>query len=235
MPTKDAVDKVSRYRVVSRSLFRTKEGQVVKLVYATRTSRVFPLPLSAAQHIERGQVPTGLSDNLLGSLRRHEVLIPEEQDELAEVTHRFVSRAADLSRRHVILLPTSYCNMGCTYCGQSHERITLRGRHRDAVRTRVLAILNHPHARSVRLDWFGAEPLMALAPNPLWHMPYLDRLRTDGHEIIEPEWKTSYELSSRSIADAPVMPAAATICSLISARLSETSRLVPRPATPARS
>lgn len=163
MPTKDAVDKVSRYRVVSRSLFRTKEGQVVKLVYATRTSRVFPLPLSAAQHIERGQVPTGLSDNLLGSLRRHEVLIPEEQDELAEVTHRFVSRAADLSRRHVILLPTSYCNMGCTYCGQSHERITLRGRHRDAVRTRVLAILNHPHTRSVRLDWFGAEPLMAYA------------------------------------------------------------------------
>jgi len=53
--------------------------------------------------------------------------------------------------------------MGCTYCGQTHRRDPLRGQHRDVVRKRVLAVLEREQTRSVRLDWFGGEPLMAYA------------------------------------------------------------------------
>ncbi|WP_328827834.1 radical SAM/SPASM domain-containing protein [Streptomyces ureilyticus] len=159
----DAEDKVSEYRIVSKSCFRNRRGQPVKLIYATRTSEVFPVPLAIAQALDRGEAGSVLTEQERTSLRRREILVPADENELDAVTGRLQQGADDVGHRHLALLPTSYCNMGCTYCGQTHRRIPLRGQHRDAVRRRVLGVLNREDTRSARVDWFGGEPLMAYA------------------------------------------------------------------------
>lgn len=63
----------------------------------------------------------------------------------------------------MVLLPGSYCNMGCSYCGQEHRRGTLHGNHREAVRRRVINKISRDDTRGIHVRWFGAEPLMAYA------------------------------------------------------------------------
>jgi uncharacterized protein len=53
--------------------------------------------------------------------------------------------------------------MGCTYCGQEHVRGGLTADHRDRVRARVLRALRLPTTRRLKVDWFGAEPMMGYA------------------------------------------------------------------------
>ncbi|MFG2721431.1 radical SAM protein [Streptomyces sp. NPDC048416] len=60
-------------------------------------------------------------------------------------------------------MPTSYCNMGCEYCGQEHTKGAVRGRHRDAVADRVDRAMRSPGTRRILVNWFGAEPMMAYA------------------------------------------------------------------------
>jgi uncharacterized protein len=57
-------------------------------------------------------------------------------------------------------LPTTYCNMGCTYCGQEHTRGRLTANHREAVARRVLSGIAEPSTEEVRISWFGAEPMV---------------------------------------------------------------------------
>lgn len=155
-------EKVSRYKVIGPSRYTTASGQVVRLVYATRVSKVLPVPQQIAEDLQAGRVPQ-TSGAVRDQLRRYQLLVPAAEDELAMITERFAERSADLSRRHVVLFPTSYCNMGCLYCGQTHRKVSLRGNHRDAVRRRVTALLEDPVTRAIRLDWFGGEPLLAFA------------------------------------------------------------------------
>ncbi|MEV0733439.1 radical SAM protein [Polymorphospora sp. NPDC050346] len=155
-------EKVTRYKVISRKSYIAPGGDEVRLVYATRISKVLPVKRAVADDLEAGRVPA-IGDQQLEALRRYQLLVPADENELEAVNQRFNSNAADLGRRHVALLPTAYCNMGCTYCGQTHRRTSLRGNHREAVRRRVLAMLEHPQTRAMRLDWFGGEPLMGFA------------------------------------------------------------------------
>jgi uncharacterized protein len=156
------VEKVSRYKVISRNTYLASNGDAVRLVYATRVSKVLPVKQAVADDLEAGRVPA-LGEQQLDVLRRYQLLVPAAEDELEAVTQRFTNNADDPGRRHIALFPTAYCNMGCTYCGQTHRRTSLRGNHREAVRRRVLAMLKHPQTTSMRLDWFGGEPLMGFA------------------------------------------------------------------------
>lgn len=156
------MEKVTQYKVVSRNTYRSPTGDPVRLVYATRVSKVVPLAAATAADLDAGRVPQLPAERLDG-LRRYQLLVPADEEELITVTDRFTANAGDLGRRHIVLFPTAYCNMGCTYCGQTHRRQPLRGNHRDAVRRRTLAVLEHPRTHSVRLDWFGGEPLMGYA------------------------------------------------------------------------
>jgi len=154
---------VTQYKVLSSGSYQTADAGLVRLAYATRTSKVVPVSLEVAAALEAGRVPD-VPAATLELLRKYELIIDDSgSDELAAVNNRFEAAADDLGRRHITLFPTAYCNMGCAYCGQSHQRIPLRGDHRDAVRDRVLAVLEADQTREVRLDWFGGEPLMGYA------------------------------------------------------------------------
>lgn len=63
--------------------------------------------------------------------------------------------------RTFTFMPTSHCNMGCTYCGQIHTpgnvSAAVSSRFLDRVQSAFLA----PDVHHVHVAWFGGEPLLA--------------------------------------------------------------------------
>ncbi|SEL15049.1 radical SAM protein [Streptacidiphilus jiangxiensis] len=156
------MDKVSRYLVVSERTYAGTGGVRVRLLYGTRTARTLAVDPATADALLRRDaeaVPPPWRE----PLREHRILVPAEEDERGAVLDRNRRASADRSAVHIALLPTSYCNMGCTYCGQEHTRGGLGRDHRDRVRDRVLRAIEAPSTRSLRLDWFGAEPMVGYA------------------------------------------------------------------------
>ncbi|MER6115334.1 radical SAM protein [Streptomyces sp. NPDC001743] len=156
------MDQVSKYLVMSDHAYADAAGVRVRLAYSTRTASTMAVDLATARALETGE-PAALSPAWAGALRAAEVLVPAGEDELSAVLDRNRRASADRSAVHIALLPTSYCNMGCAYCGQQHTRGGLSHTHRSRVRDRVLRAVAAPETRRVRIDWFGAEPMMGYA------------------------------------------------------------------------
>lgn len=152
-------EKVSRYVVVSDRVYGDDVGIQVHIVYATRTAKLLFVIPQVAEALRKGDIGA-ISPGTLAEFRKAQVVVPDGRDELDEILDRNRAAAADPATVSFILLPTSYCNMGCAYCGQEHLRGGLSADHRDRVRARVLRALRLPESRRLAVDWFGAEPMM---------------------------------------------------------------------------
>lgn len=153
---------LSRYTVISEHSYAAPDGNQVRLVYGTRRSKVVPVQDWVVDALRRDDLGS-LTEASLRALRDLEIVVDAPDNELHEIAQRNSAATAETADLHVALLPTSYCNMGCTYCGQEHTAGRLDSSHRDRIRERVTAMMQAPGARSMRLDWFGGEPLAGLA------------------------------------------------------------------------
>ncbi|EST38806.1 hypothetical protein N566_05510 [Streptomycetaceae bacterium MP113-05] len=152
-------EQVSRYLVLSDHTYVEKSGVRVRLAYGTRTATLLAVDPDTARALESGD-PGAMTPGWRKVLRDAEVLVPRGETELSAVLDRNRAASRDRSAVQIALLPTSYCNMGCTYCGQQHTRGGLPSNHRDRIRDRVLRAISAPATRSMRIDWFGAEPMV---------------------------------------------------------------------------
>jgi uncharacterized protein len=152
--------KPSYYRVVSGTTFVDEDGQRCRVAYSTRSAKTLAIPVDVAAALEGGVVPCGTS-RLMERLVAAELLVPAGEDERATLTNRSRAAAASSAHRTVVLMPTAYCNMSCSYCGQEHHRDRGQARHRESIRRRVVSIIEDEGTRSARVRWFGGEPLLA--------------------------------------------------------------------------
>lgn len=155
-------ERVSRYLVVSDQVYEDEDGERLRIAYATRTATTLAIDTKNAEALQGGRLDE-LPDQVRAELREAEAIVPQDGDELTTVVDRQRAAAADPSTVRYLLLPTSYCNMGCSYCGQEHRRGVLPHKHRYAVRARVLAGIQRPTTKAVDITWFGAEPMVGLA------------------------------------------------------------------------
>ncbi|MFI6599558.1 radical SAM protein [Nonomuraea sp. NPDC050536] len=155
-------EKIGRYFVVSDNVYDDGSGLRVNIVYATRTAELMFVIPEVADALRAGELDP-VSPGTRAALREAQIVVPEGQDELDEILSRNRAAALDRSLVNFILLPTSYCNMGCAYCGQEHVRGGLTADHRDRVRARVLRAMRLPTTRRALVDWFGSEPMMGYA------------------------------------------------------------------------
>ncbi|MEV0390017.1 radical SAM protein [Nonomuraea sp. NPDC050643] len=155
-------EKIGHYFVTSDHIYADDSGVRVQLIYATRTAELLFVIPEVVAALRAGDVGA-ISPGTRAALRAAQILVPDGQDELAEILNRNRAAARDVSEVNFILLPTSFCNMGCSYCGQEHVRGGLTADHRDRVRARVLRALRLPTTRRALVDWFGSEPMMGYA------------------------------------------------------------------------
>lgn len=102
----------------------------------------------------------GMPRGALAELALNGFFVPEDADEEAQVdTLCREERHAAQDRLELILMPTERCNFRCVYCAQSFAK----GRMTQEVVDKVIALIRRraPSLRSLRIGWFGGEPLVA--------------------------------------------------------------------------
>jgi uncharacterized protein len=161
LPGRNQALKRSRYVLISDQTYRNEAGRVVKFVYATRRASLFSMDAALADRFERGDL-AGLGQERLRHLERLEAVVPEDQDELGAVLGALRAGSADPGARGFTIMPTSYCNMACDYCGQEHYKSAVSKARVEALAARVEATINAEATRHVGVTWFGGEPLLAL-------------------------------------------------------------------------
>jgi len=149
--------KLSRYVTISSRSYEDALGQRVKLVYNGKNGALLSIPEAQAVLLKEGWSPT---DNVVfNDLCEAGALVPDDEDELTTILERNSRAALDGSTRSFVLLPSSYCNMGCSYCGQTHKRGTLPPAWERLTTARIAAVLRDPATRAVHVGWFGGEPM----------------------------------------------------------------------------
>ena len=90
-------------------------------------------------------------------------LVPDGFDEYRSVNQLrkiFQSRSADEVINHYVILPTTFCNAHCFYCYESdYPRVHMS---EETGRKLIEFIDKHCQEKTVKLDWFGGEPLVGI-------------------------------------------------------------------------
>ncbi len=153
------MQKLSAYVITSPIFFEDADPRVV--VFATRTGSVFEVPLQVWQALQAGNLEK-LNTQMLADLAEAEVLVPEFQDELSTILKRNRESIRTNTHLNYVIQPTAHCQLGCGYCGQTHERKNLGPLQEEAIVRDVGARLETSEFAELNLCWFGAEPLSGI-------------------------------------------------------------------------
>ncbi|WP_405582855.1 radical SAM protein [Streptomyces sp. NBC_01190] len=151
----------SRYLLLGASPYRDAGGVEAWFGFVTRTASLVRFGRTAHDALRTGDL-SGLEPAELERLAGLGVLVDREENELAAVTGRLRAGSARRQTRAVTIMPTSYCNMACDYCGQEHRKAAHDARRMDRTARRVEAMIADPETSAVKVTWFGGEPLLAL-------------------------------------------------------------------------
>ena len=119
--------------------------------------------LSKEEAEQLSGLPAQPSETMQGLIENH-FLVPEDFDEFKSVNQlRKICQArqtSDVINRYIIL-PTTFCNARCFYCYESdypHVHMT-----EETASKLIEYIAEHRKDKTVRLSWFGGEPLVGIA------------------------------------------------------------------------
>ncbi|MEV4612773.1 radical SAM protein [Kitasatospora sp. NPDC049258] len=154
----------SRYLLIGDRAYREPGGGEVWFGYATRTATLIRLDRASAEALRSGDPAAlaGLGPEERARLAGLHALVDRGEDELAHVTDGLRQGSARGTTRSVTIMPTAYCNMACSYCGQEHVKAAHDRERSERTARRVEAMLADPSVEAVSVTWFGGEPLLAL-------------------------------------------------------------------------
>lgn len=151
----------SRYLLVSPRRYRDRQGQERRLAYATRTASLFAVDPPTADRLTTG-VLDGIAADDLADLAALRAVVDTDEDELATVLAGYRAGSTDGTVRSFCIMPTSYCNMACAYCGQEHVKAPVDRERLERTAARVATAFADPTVGRVNVVWFGGEPMLAL-------------------------------------------------------------------------
>lgn len=97
----------------------------------------------------------------LKNLLAHRIITSSSTDERKQVLSSINKSSHSISHRIFVLMPTSLCNMECSYCGQSTCPLRYHGNISENVDQRILTAIMNDNVTDVEVRWFGGEPMMA--------------------------------------------------------------------------
>jgi uncharacterized protein len=156
----------SRYLIIGATTYRHPSGRILRAAFHTGRARAYLLDTATAEALQNPAAVAALSEEDRSRLVSLDLLVPFGTDEAAHVIASGREAAAGGRERQFIIMPTAYCNMGCGYCGQTHDRSAGApgtARHREAICARVTEAARSGSYDSVKVRWFGGEPLMGFA------------------------------------------------------------------------
>ena len=153
--------KLSNYHVVTPPFVDEVDGYTKRVVFATRTGEVRVVDDASWKLAEREELDL-LPDDTRLDFGDIELLVPEDEDELATMVGRNSAAVEDDDCLYQVIQPTAYCPLGCGYCGQEHTNKWLSAEHQEQFVRYVRGKLEKKRFQKLSICWFGGEPLSAL-------------------------------------------------------------------------
>ena len=113
--------KLSSYVVVTDLIDANTSSDPWRIVYATRTGRTMKLKDRIYRHLVAGDFAR-ISESTLIELMSLEVIVRADEDEFEEVLRQNIAALENSKTLDVTIQPTANCQLGCTYCGQVHQK-----------------------------------------------------------------------------------------------------------------
>ncbi|QJB42428.1 SPASM domain-containing protein [Chitinophaga oryzae] len=152
---------------LSKYVYISKDPDLLPLhaiLYVTRTGIAIEvlnthLELLLAGNYE--QLPLTHLKNFI----RHEILVPEEEDELATILSFNKVRVKDRRTLSFTIQPSANCQLGCNYCGQSHSKHVMNENTADLMVNRIREAVEAKSGqiKTLSVTWYGGEPITGLS------------------------------------------------------------------------
>jgi uncharacterized protein len=149
----------SRYLILGDQTY-VKGADRVRMAYSARLAKLFPVDLDTAALLAGGDIGSIAAERLV-ELRAAKAVVDSGENELGEVLANYRLGSVDPTIRTLAIMPTSYCNMSCSYCGQEHFKAAVNRDKVERTVARVEAMFAQPATKEVVVAWFGGEPLLA--------------------------------------------------------------------------
>jgi len=131
------------------------------IIYNTRTGMQLKISNDLKSTINDGnlgEIPEEIFDKLI----KMKVIIPMDENELEEILDENKTFINNQEELYEVVMPSRSCQLGCYYCGQSHNKTEINDTLIGAISERVGSKLENGKYKSLKIGWFGGEPLMAL-------------------------------------------------------------------------
>lgn len=150
--------KLSRYLV--KASFLQSEIQKI-LVLSTRSGVLRAFDFLTWTYLEEKRWDL-LAKELLQELAADFFIVKENEDEFKTILHENMTHINTSGALYKVLQPTAYCPLGCDYCGQVHHPKLMRPEIQEAILLRTGQELSAHSYQSLRIGWFGGEPLSGI-------------------------------------------------------------------------
>lgn len=154
--------KLSRFLISSDPLTNPVTESQYRLLYSTRSNSVFIANESTWKQLYSGHIDR-LPEDFIRQLYDRKIITDEGENELDSILQENEDSVLNMEELYEVIQPTALCQMGCHYCGQTHSNRLLSQDDQEAVLKRIRNKLQAGSYRSLRIGWFGSEPLAGLA------------------------------------------------------------------------
>ena len=131
------------------------------MLFAARTATPYLIDQPLWEAIRRGSF-ADLPQGDFAELVRAEILVAGEENELRTILDDNDRAVAGDRCLYLVVQPSAWCQLGCAYCGQAHQRRQLGSEDQDRLVRRTREHLQGGRYDRLEVCWFGGEPLAGL-------------------------------------------------------------------------
>lgn len=152
--------KKSKYYVITNNI--TVNGIEQKILYSTRSGKILYLNSNVADDFIGNRfenIPSNDFDRLVYNL----FIINNNVDELSDVLRENEIINQQSKNLYFVVQPSSDCQLGCSYCGQTHKKDKLTNELSDKIFDRISSKIKRNKHTHISVTWYGAEALTGLS------------------------------------------------------------------------
>jgi len=149
--------KLSYYTLFSDSLNQRND----RVMFSTRSQEIFLVSSCTYDNILRNdfeQFSLVEKEQLVNS----RFIVNDDDNELLEIIAENQREIDDDTLCYEVIQPSAMCQLGCDYCGQLHEKVSMSVAIVEGILDRIDQKLATGRFKKLYIGWFGAEPLMGL-------------------------------------------------------------------------
>lgn len=154
--------KCSRYVIFSPIFMSPKSESLRQIAFSTFSGEWYVFDPTTADMLANSEI-SSLPELLVAQLIKDRFLVADGEDEIAHVLSQNTYQDVTSEEYILTLMPSAFCQMGCSYCGQSHSKTHMNTDIHEAILRFVRNQFLNRTYRNMNVTWFGGEPLTGIA------------------------------------------------------------------------